>query len=71
MLKAVEATHEYNIIHADLKPANFVVVDGCLKLIDFGIADKIPDFTTNIGRHNQASFFFSFLFYCYVFFKKN
>ncbi|KAG2237065.1 hypothetical protein INT48_001833, partial [Thamnidium elegans] len=60
MLKAVKATHKHNIIHADLKPANFVVVDGCLKLIDFGIADKIPDFTTNIGRQNQASFFFSF-----------
>ncbi|GAA5798846.1 hypothetical protein HPULCUR_004252 [Helicostylum pulchrum] len=26
MLKAVEATHQHNIIHADLKPANFVVV---------------------------------------------
>ena len=38
MVEAVEAVHSLNIVHKDLKPANFVVVGMQLKLIDFGIA---------------------------------
>ena len=38
MLEAVQQIHEYNIIHCDLKPANFLMVEGHLKLIDFGMA---------------------------------
>ena len=37
MLEAVHVIHEEKIIHSDLKPANFVLVKGQLKLIDFGI----------------------------------
>lgn len=55
MLNAVSATHNHCIVHADLKPANFVGVHGRLKLIDFGIADRIPDYTTRIGREYQVS----------------
>ncbi|KAI9359892.1 kinase-like domain-containing protein, partial [Pilaira anomala] len=54
MLNAVSVTHDHCIVHADLKPANFVVVKGRLKLIDFGIADRIPDNTARIGRENQV-----------------
>ncbi|KAJ3024279.1 hypothetical protein HKX48_003104 [Thoreauomyces humboldtii] len=50
MLRAVQAIHEENIIHSDLKPANFLLVQGALKLIDFGIAKSIPNDTTNIQR---------------------
>ncbi|KAG4097056.1 kinase-like domain-containing protein [Neocallimastix lanati (nom. inval.)] len=54
MLKAVHAIHEENIIHSDLKPANFLLVGSALKLIDFGIAKTIPNDTTNIHRETQT-----------------
>lgn len=38
MLEAVHIIHEERIVHSDLKPANFLFVEGVLKLIDFGIA---------------------------------
>ena len=39
--QAVHTIHEARIVHSDLKPANFLVVEGQLKLIDFGIAKAI------------------------------
>ncbi|EJU03932.1 kinase-like protein [Dacryopinax primogenitus] len=53
MLEAVQVIHEAAIVHSDLKPANFVLVRGSLKLIDFGIAKAIPNDTTNIQRDAQ------------------
>ncbi|KAI9591745.1 kinase-like domain-containing protein [Syncephalis fuscata] len=50
MLQAVETIHEEKIVHSDLKPANFLLVGGTLKLIDFGIAKAIGNDTTNIHR---------------------
>ena len=40
-LQAVHTIHEKRIVHSDIKPANFLVVEGQLKLIDFGIAKAI------------------------------
>ena len=57
MLQAVQAIHDENIIHSDLKPANFLLVEGFLKLIDFGIAKSIPNDTTNIQRDYQVASF--------------
>ena len=54
MLHAVHTIHEENIIHSDLKPANFLLVEGSLRLIDFGIAKTIPNDTTNIRRDHQT-----------------
>ncbi|CDF77421.1 Serine/threonine protein kinase [Chondrus crispus] len=55
MLKAVHTIHEAKIIHGDLKPANFLVVRGELKLIDFGIAKAITsDDTTKVFREAQV-----------------
>lgn len=47
--------HESRIIHSDLKPANFLVVKGCLKLIDFGIAKPMTNDSTAIIRETQVS----------------
>src|SRR5579859_5900918 len=54
MLQAVQAIHEEKIVHSDLKPANFLLVQGQLKLIDFGIAKRMGDDTTNIHRDQQV-----------------
>ena len=52
MLEAVHFIHEANLVHADLKPANFLMVDNRIKLIDFGISKKIPKGTVHISRDN-------------------
>ncbi|KAI9256894.1 kinase-like domain-containing protein [Sporodiniella umbellata] len=54
MLHAVNAIHIKSIVHSDLKPANFVLAKGRLKLIDFGIAKKYSDDTTSIHRDIQV-----------------
>eukprot|EP00736_Rhodelphis_marinus_P002828 Rmarinus@m.21853 len=54
MLQAVQTIHEERIVHTDLKPANFLMVKGTLKLIDFGIARAISNDTTNIVRDSQV-----------------
>lgn len=54
MLEAVHTIHEYGIIHSDLKPANFLIVDGMLKLIDFGIANQMQPDVTSIIKDSQA-----------------
>ena len=41
MLKAVKVVHDLGIVHADLKPANFLFVGKALKLIDFGISNSL------------------------------
>lgn len=54
MLESVNIIHEERIVHSDLKPANFVLMKGMLKLIDFGIAKAIANDTTNIHRESQV-----------------
>ena len=61
MLQAVHVIHEEKIVHSDLKPANFVLVKGQLKLIDFGsavVADPFvpaPFYTLFFGTTAYAS----------------
>lgn len=55
MLECVNSVHDYDVVHSDLKPANFVLVKGRLKLIDFGIANAIQtDETVNVHRETQV-----------------
>ena len=53
MLYSVDSIHQANIIHSDLKPANFLFVKGVLKLIDFGIARVIAPENTSVFRESQ------------------
>jgi serine/threonine-protein kinase TTK/MPS1 len=53
-LQAVSGVHDQRIVHSDLKPANFLLVEGQLKLIDFGIAKAICGDTTSIARESQV-----------------
>ncbi|XP_057596260.1 dual specificity protein kinase TTK isoform X2 [Hippopotamus amphibius kiboko] len=54
MLEAVYTIHQHGIVHSDLKPANFLIVDGMLKLIDFGIANQMQPDTTSIVKDSQV-----------------
>ena len=55
ILHSVHSIHEERIIHCDLKPANFLLVRGTLKLIDFGISKAIQsNETANVVRENQV-----------------
>ncbi|XP_074654614.1 dual specificity protein kinase TTK-like [Tubulanus polymorphus] len=53
MLEAVQSLHQRGIVHSDLKPANFLLVAGHLKLIDFGIANAIQPDKTSVTRQQQ------------------
>ncbi|KAL7731303.1 hypothetical protein ACLKA6_014473 [Drosophila palustris] len=57
MLQAVNYIHQNGVIHSDLKPANFLMVNGRLKLIDFGIASNIAVDSTSIIKFSQAGTF--------------
>jgi serine/threonine-protein kinase TTK/MPS1 len=54
MLECVQSIHKFDIVHSDLKPANFLLVKGRLQLIDFGIANAIQDDTVNVHREQQV-----------------
>ncbi|EZA53149.1 Dual specificity protein kinase Ttk [Ooceraea biroi] len=52
MLTAVKHIHDNGVIHSDLKPGNYLLVRGRLKLIDFGIASSINSEMTSVLKNN-------------------
>lgn len=57
MLQAVNYIHKNDVIHSDLKPENFLMVNGRLKLIDFGISSKMAVDATSIIKYSQVGTF--------------
>jgi len=57
MLQAVSVVHSANVVHSDLKPANFLIVKGQIKLIDFGIASSVSDNKTHVTKNNLMGTF--------------
>lgn len=57
MLLCVDYIHSKDVIHSDLKPENFLMVHGRLKLIDFGISSKIAVDATSIIKYSQVGTF--------------
>lgn len=53
LVRAVDSIHQYGIVHADLKPVNFILVKGRIRLIDFGIASSVDPEGTSIIRDYQ------------------
>ena len=47
---SLQVIHAEGVIHNDLKPENFVCIGARLKLIDFGIANRIETEKTSIER---------------------
>lgn len=56
-LQAVNYIHQQGVIHSDLKPSNFLLINGRLKLIDFGIASNIDIDATSIIKSSKVGTF--------------
>eukprot|EP00392_Amoebophrya_sp_AT5.2_P006237 g6247.t1 len=54
MVTAVAEIHRQKVIHSDVKPANFLLIRGKVKLSDFGLARRINADQTHVTRNGQV-----------------
>ncbi|ORD94472.1 MPS1 [Enterospora canceri] len=59
MLQIIEFIHTNGVIHKDIKPSNFVFVQGRLKVIDFGISKEMGPDTTSCLNNKEGTFYYS------------
>jgi len=54
LIQGVTSYQQRGIIHRDLKPANLLMVDGKLKIADFGFGIKVSDLAFS-SKYNVGS----------------
>merc|ERR1719502_912890 len=50
MLMGISHCHSVSVVHRDVKPDNFLVSQGVVKLCDFGLSAIIPSGGKNMGK---------------------
>src|SRR5215813_213972 len=53
--EGLQHAHHHGIVHRDIKPANIMILnDATVKIMDFGIARVLNEFTTRLTQHGDV-----------------